>query len=126
MPAPQTGWGKAAEIAPQIAASIPGWEFGAEAAIPAAERAAEVVGNKGLQWVIDKAIRGAGGTLGGDFTSGEDATPSSVGAGAAANVVMEGIFHTPQALRIMKTLLAKNGEAIQAAADHIGVNPSMG
>lgn len=126
MPAPQSGWGKVAEIAPQIAASIPGWEFGAEAAIPAAERAAEVAGNKGLQWVIDKAIRGAGGTLGGDFTSGESATPSSVGAGAATNVAMEGVFHTPQALRIMKTLLAKNGEAIQAAADHVGVNPSMG
>lgn len=126
MPAPKTGWGKVAEIAPQIAASIPGWEFGVEAAAPAAERAAEVVGNKALQWVVDKAIRGAGGTLGGDFTSGESATPGSVGAGAAANVVMEGIFHTPQALRIMKTLLAKNGEAIQEAADHIGVNPSMG
>lgn len=115
MKTPETMMGTVAEIAPSIAAAIPGWEMGAETLV---SKSAPKV----LQW----AARGLGGTFGSDITSGEEITPENLASGTGANIVMETIFHTPAALKLAKVMLARNGAAIDEAAAHVGVNPSMG
>lgn len=116
--APETITGTLVSMVPSMLAAMPSWEAGAG-------EAAGVLGAhtpKVLEW----AAKGLGGTLGSDLTSGELPSPESLAAGTGANIAMEGVFHIPQGLRLTKLLLARNGEAIQDAAAHIGVNPSMG
>ncbi|MBE0184147.1 hypothetical protein FOT90_00970 [Klebsiella aerogenes] len=118
-PEPKTITGSLVAATPKLLAALPGWEAGA------GELAGSMI-TKETPKLARWAAKGLGGTLGSDITSGEDITAGNLAAGTAANVAMESILHIPDALRVTKTLLARNGTAIQEAADHIGVTPSMG
>ncbi len=129
MKAPETTLGKVAEVVPGIAASIPGWEFGVEAlaetAIPQIAEKATAKLPGAMQWVTQKALTGAAGTVGADLTSGEDMTPGNIAAGGLGNVAAETLLHTPKGLRLVSAMIQKNDADILDAAAHIGVEPTV-
>lgn len=119
MPAPQTLPGKIAEFVPTVAASIPGWEVGAE-------EFAGLLGERAVPWLAKQAVKGVGGTLGSDLTTGETPTLGNVGAGTAANVVAESLFHIPAALVGTVQRQARVDAELLAAADQVGIAPTLG
>lgn len=126
-PEPTGVMGTLVSMVPSMALAVPGWEAGADAlAESALPKAIDTLTARSpaLQWVTQKLTQGAAGTLGSDITTGEN--PDNALAGGAGNVLAETLFHTPKALVFMKGLLAKNDADILAAADHIGVTPTVG
>lgn len=121
-PEPTGVGGTLVSMIPSMALAIPGWEAGVEGI---GETAIPKLLEKAPQWAKvpgEWVVKGMGGTLGSDITTGE--SPDNLLSGGIANAVAETIFHTPKGLRLASALIQKNEQAIMDAAAHIGVTPT--